>query len=123
MSGPPIKRRRTKAIGPDSSIFAKALTHKTITTTNRSGVVVKKDVLVPLVPNQPPQDNTGASSSTLPSNDDKTTPEYASANEGNMDVPFLNDNEDSFASSNPNKTKVGICNLCSFISSLNFFDI
>ena len=50
MSGYPNKQRRTTAIGPDSSIFAKATTHKTITTTNRSGMVVQKDILVPLLP-------------------------------------------------------------------------
>ena len=50
MSGHPNKRRRTTAIGPDSSIFAKATTHKTITTMNCSGMVVQKDILVPLLP-------------------------------------------------------------------------
>ena len=50
MSGHPNKRRQTTAIGPDSSIFPKATTHKTITTTNRSRMVVQKDILVPLLP-------------------------------------------------------------------------
>jgi hypothetical protein len=50
MTGPPNKRRRTTAIGPGSDVFAKATTHKTITTTNRSGMVVTKEILVPLVP-------------------------------------------------------------------------
>ena len=57
MSGPPNKRRRTKAIGPDSSQFVTAFTNKTITTTNRSGIVVQKDVLVPLVPIKPTVDD------------------------------------------------------------------
>jgi hypothetical protein len=64
MSGPPIKRRRTKAIGPDSAIFAKAYTHKTVTTVNRSGISVTKDVLVPLVPTEALENNEATSSTT-----------------------------------------------------------
>jgi hypothetical protein len=69
MSRPITKRRRTKAIGPDSIELAKAFTHKTITSTNRSGIVVTKRVLVPLVPIEPPQGNAEASSSNVPSSD------------------------------------------------------
>ena len=68
MSGPPIKRRRTKAIGPDSALLAKAFTHKTVTTVNRSGISVTKDVLVPLVPIKHPENNEATSStSQIPS--------------------------------------------------------
>ena len=63
MSAPPQKRRRTRAIGPDSAELAKAFTHKTITTTNRSGELIKKDVLVPLVAIRPIPNNAVASSS------------------------------------------------------------
>lgn len=66
MSAPTIKRRRTKAIGPDSAVMAKAFTHKSVITTNRSGMTVKKNILVPLVPAKPLDNNedTHASSST-----------------------------------------------------------
>jgi len=97
MSGPPTKRRRTKAIGPDSVEFAKAFTHKTITTTNRSGIVVKKDVLVPLVPDKP----IAASSSTNLGHNDNTTQEYD-------EYMYGNDYDKDEGISNQNKTKVSV---------------
>lgn len=96
MSGPPHKRRRTRAIGPDSVEFAKAFTHKSITTTNRSGIEIKKDVLVPLIPIKPILDNTaGSSRNDIPSQ------EYY----GNMDGIFHENDEDP--NLNHNKSKVG----------------
>ena len=82
MSGLPIKRHRTKAIGPDSELFAKAFTHKTVTTTNRSGFTVMKDVLVPLVLTKP-LENVQSTSSTahFQSNEHDMT----------MEEPVLND--------------------------------
>jgi hypothetical protein len=102
MSGQPNKRRRTKAIGPDSAEFAKALTHKTITTTNRSGLVQNKNILVPLVPIKPiPSLDNTAGSSKHPS----TRQEY----EENMDDPILNYNDAQFNTGNlRNKSKVSI---------------
>lgn len=107
MSGQPNKRRRTRAIGPDSVEFANALTHKTITTTNRSGETVMKNILVPLVPLKPipTQNNTpGSSATNLP-----TTQDYQEI----MDSPLLNDNDANLTgnTSNPshqNKSKVSI---------------
>ena len=95
MSGPPIKRRRTKAIGPDSIEMAKAFTHKTFTTTDRSGVEVTKDVLVPLVPDKPNPDNAASSTSNLPYNDITMMQEYDET---------MYHNDDGFNSHN--KTKV-----------------
>ena len=99
MSGPPIKRRRTKAIGPDSAVFAKAFTHKTVTTTNRSGLSVTKDVLVPLVPPTLPERNESTSSPACPthiqSNDYDIT----------MDEPSFNDCDENMSSNN-GKSKV-----------------
>ena len=69
MSAPPQKRRRTRAIGPDSAELAKAFTHKTIATTNQSGEVIKKDVLVPLVAIKPIPNSAVASSSNVPYTD------------------------------------------------------
>ena len=89
MSGPPAKRRRTKAIGPDSTELAKAFTHKTITTTNRSGTVVKKDILVPLVPTKSTSNETPSDSSLAYNNDDV-----------NIDGPLLEENEESSSSHN-----------------------
>jgi hypothetical protein len=95
MTGPPNKRRRTKAIGPDSDVFAKAKTHKTVTTLNRSGILVEKDILVPLVPINKPLENPTASSSNLGDSDI------------NMDGPMFNDiEEDLHANLNRYKTKV-----------------
>ena len=98
MSAPPIKRRRTRAIGPDSIQFSTAFTHKTVTTTNRSGSSVTKDVLVPLVPTKPPEDDESTFSTThIPSkrNDyDPPMEEPASA---------LNDFDENI---NCNKSKV-----------------
>jgi hypothetical protein len=85
MSGPPNKRRRTKAIGPDSAVFAKAKTHKTITTLNRSGILVTKDILVPLVPIKQPLENPTASSSNLGN---------LSEIDSNTDGPMFNDMEE-----------------------------
>lgn len=98
MPGPPNKRRRTKAIGPDSDVFTKATTHKTITTTNRSGMVVTKDILVPLVPlvpNSTPLENSTASSSQSAWTDNLPQ---------DFDGGFSNMIEDDF--NIPNKTKV-----------------
>jgi hypothetical protein len=88
MSGPPNKRRRTHAIGPDSAVFAKASTHKSITTTDRSGNVKEKRILVPLVPIKQHHD---ASSSDQRSKD-INVPEPHDY-EGNTDPSFL-DNMD-----------------------------
>jgi hypothetical protein len=98
MSGPPPKRRRTKAIGPGSIEFTKAFTHKTITTTNRSGIIVTKDVLVPLVPTTSKQheNNTSASTSSLLPNDYDI----------NMEDPLINEIHE-----NSNKSKVCIKNM------------
>ena len=104
MSGPPNKRRRTKAIGPDAPQFAKAFTHKTITTVNRSGIVIKKDVLVPLVPSEPTRDNPSASSSTLPNNEDDNY--ITQEDEGNVDHPYLLNHDEDIT--NRNKSKVSI---------------
>ena len=69
MSGP-VKHRCKKAIGPDSAVFAKGFTHKTITTTNRSGLSVTKEVLVPLVPTKSLENHESTlSTSWMPSND------------------------------------------------------
>ena len=100
MSAPPAKRRRTKAIGPDSIELAKAFTHKTITTTNRSGEIIRKDILVPLVPVNAIPDNAAAESSrNVPYNDNDTNilpQEY----DGNLDSPSLNNNNDDINNSN-----------------------
>ena len=95
MSGPPTKRRRTKAIGPDSAELAKAFTHKTITTTNRSGTIVKKDILVPLVPTKSSNNETSSSSNLAFNNN---------LNDINTEGPLLEDNEEN--SSNHLKSKV-----------------
>ena len=57
MSGQPIKQRHTNTIGSDSFEFAKAYTYKGVTTTNRSGFSVMKDVLVPLLLTTLPESN------------------------------------------------------------------
>ena len=93
MSGPPPKQRRTRAIGPDSIELAKAFTHKTITTTNRSGNVIEKDILVPLVAIKPIPEIPAGSSST---NNEYTDLQHHY--DGNM--------EDSEHVNNPNKSKV-----------------
>jgi hypothetical protein len=101
MNGPPPnKRRRTTAIGPDSAIFAKATTHKTITTTNRSGMVVQKDILVPLVPVKEHLHET-----TTASYDHAPPSETINENhDGNTDGNFYGDMDNG--SSNRNKSKV-----------------
>lgn len=102
MSGPPSKRRRTRAIGPDSIELAKALTHKSITTTNRFGVTTTKDVLVPLAPIISNSDKAAASSSS-------TDIPYSDLPQQDYDAypggPLLNDNENEV---NRNKSKVSI---------------
>jgi hypothetical protein len=101
MNGPPPnKRRRTTAIGPDSAIFAKATTHKTVTTTNRSGMVVQKDVLVPLVPVKDHLHET-----TTSSNDHAPPSEIINENhDGNTDGYFYGEMDNG--SSNRIKSKV-----------------
>jgi hypothetical protein len=102
MSAPPNKRRRTTAIGPDSAELAKAFTHKTITTTNRSGLIIKKDVLVPLVPISSISENaTVESSSSNVANTDIPAQEYGE----NVDIPSLNDYDDG----DNNRTKSKVC--------------
>jgi hypothetical protein len=84
----------------------KALTHKTITTTNRSGDVVEKSILVPLVPKKPIKDNPTASSSSsnLP-NDNNIGQEP----DQNMEGLFFSDNEGGeFLNPNLNKSKVSV---------------
>jgi hypothetical protein len=114
MSGrPPNKRRRTTAIGPDSAIFAKATTHKTITTTNRSGMVVQKDILVPLVPVKDHLHETTSSSN------DRVAPPSEIINEndyGNTDGNFYADMDNG--SSNRNKSKVSHLHRISFLQIL-----
>lgn len=97
MTGPPNKRRRTKAIGPDSDVFSKAKTHKTILTINRSGTVVEKDILVPLIPLKQPDIPT-ASTSNIPSDIN---------NDGYMDDPMFHEMEDDLH----NRTKSKVCNI------------
>jgi hypothetical protein len=94
MTGPPNKRRRTKAIGPDSDVFSKAKTHKTITTLDRSGTVIEKDILVPLIPFKKPQaqDIPTASTSIIGPSD------------GYMDDPMFHEMEDDLH--NRKRTKV-----------------
>jgi hypothetical protein len=108
MSAPPAKRRRTRAIGPDSIELAKAFTHKTITTTNRSGETIRKDILVPLVPvNAIPDSAAAQSSGNVPYNDNDTNilpQEY----DGNLDGPSLYNNNDDV--NNSNKSDVCILN-------------
>jgi hypothetical protein len=97
MSGPPIKRRRTKAIGPDSALLAKAYTHKTITTTNKSGITVSKDILVPLVAIKPSENTEATSShSQIPSNDHDVP----------MEGPVFNDIEENINNGSRKKSKV-----------------
>jgi len=103
MSGPPAKRRRTRAIGPDSVEFAKAFTHKTITSTNRSGMVISKDILVPLVPEK--SDPEASASSNLPFNDNTRQDYEENINLNNDSDFFIGDNiNDGFK--NNNNTKV-----------------
>jgi hypothetical protein len=84
------------AIGPDSAVFAKAFTHKTVTTTNRSGFSVTKDILVPLVPSTLPESNESTSSTThIQSNDYDVT----------MEDPSFNNCDENMARNN-NKSKV-----------------
>lgn len=109
MSQQPNKRRRTNAIGPDSLVFAKALTHKTITTTNRSGIEQKKKILVPLIPIKPIEsldETAGSSSNNIP-----TMHDYEENRD--MDDPLFCDNDGQFntgtgSGSNHNKSKVNI---------------
>ena len=94
MSGQPIKRQCTNAISPNSFEFAKAYTHKRVTTTNRSGFSVMKDVLVPLVLTTLPESNKSTSSTShIPLND----------NDVIMQEPSLNEND---GHTNSNKSKV-----------------
>lgn len=97
MTAPPNKRRRTKAIGPDSAVFSKAKTHKTITTVNRSGIVVEKDVLVPLVSFKQPLEIPTASSSNIGSSD--------IPNNGYADDRMFNEMDDDL----PNRNKSKVC--------------
>jgi hypothetical protein len=96
MSGPPIKRRRTKAIGADSAILAKAYTHKTVTTINRSGISVTKDIRVPLVPTEASENNEATSSTTT------HIPDYN--HDVPMEAPLFNDMDENI--NNLNKSKV-----------------
>jgi hypothetical protein len=103
MTAPPNKRRRTKAIGPDSAVFSKAKTHKTITTVNRSGIVVEKDVLVPLIPFKQPLDIPTASSSNIgSSNITNDGPGYA-----DDPGPMFNEMDEDL----PNRNKSNVCNI------------
>lgn len=75
MSGPPTKRRRTKAIGPDSTLFSIASTHKTVRTTNRAGEIVEREILVPLIPLKSSTNDSGESSRDYISTDNNN-PDY-----------------------------------------------
>ena len=94
MSGQPIKQRHTNTIGSDSFEFAKAYTHKRVTTTNRSGFSVTKDVLVPLVP-----------TTLLESNKSTSSTSHISLNDNDviMQEPSLNESDGHM---NSNKSKV-----------------
>lgn len=97
MSGPPNKRRRTTAIGPGSPVFAKAFTHKTVTSKLRTGEVIEKDILVPLQPLIPPEDNATAPAIPI----DITNQEY----DGNMDGNLLNDINEDYSPRNKSNVK------------------
>jgi hypothetical protein len=99
MSGPPIKRRRTKAIGPDSAILAKAYTHKTVTTKNKFGITVSKDILVPLVATKLSENTEATSSHSQIQSNDHDVP---------MEGPAFNDIEENIDNGSHNKSKV--CN-------------
>lgn len=115
MSRPPTKRRRTNAIGPDSAVFARASTHKTITTTNRSGIVITKDVLVPLVKIKTPLTNpTASSSNPIPSDNSIHIDDY---NE-NVNHDNLN-HQDDFRLHN--KPKVSISKTLCFLYITKIF--
>lgn len=97
MSGAPIKRHHTKAIGPDSALLAKAYTHKTVTTINRSGTTVSKDILVPLAPTKCPENNgLGATSSN--------THITSTDNDITMEEPIPNELDEAI--NHPKKSKV-----------------
>jgi hypothetical protein len=97
MSGPPVKRRRTKAIGPDSDVFAKAYTYKTVTTINRSGIPVTKDIRVPLVPIIHPENNEASSSTT------RISSNYHDVTMETMEEPVSNDIDINMSSHNTSK--------------------
>ena len=94
-----MKRRRTKAIGPDSAILAKAYTHKTVTTTNRFGITVSKDILVPLVATKPSENTEATSSHSQIQSNDHDVP---------MEGPAFNNIEENIDNGSHNKSKV--CN-------------
>jgi hypothetical protein len=101
MSAPPAKRQRTRAIGPDSIELAKAFTHKTVTTTNRSGEIIRKDILVPLVPvNAIPDSAAAAESSRNVTYNDNDTNILPQEYDGNLDGPSLYNNNDDINNSN-----------------------
>jgi hypothetical protein len=100
MSALPAKRRHTRAIGPDSIELAKAFTHKMVTTTNRSGEIIRKDILVPLVPVNAIPDGAAAESSRNVTYNDNDTNILPQEYDRNLDGPSLYNNNDDINNSN-----------------------